>query len=113
MERGYTPHMISKIVTAFIPIFFAIDVIGILPVFVGMTREVFVDKRQRIVNQAAVTAFMISFGFIYFGKGIFRFLGVTIADFKIAGGILLLIFAITDLLFSQHARRSVDAVETM
>jgi len=105
--------MVSKIITAFIPLFFAIDVIGILPVYVSMTKDVFIDKRQKIVNQAAVTAFLISFGFIYLGKGIFKFLGITIADFKIAGGILLLIFAINDLLFAQRSRRRTDVVETM
>jgi multiple antibiotic resistance protein len=105
--------MLSKILTAFIPLFFAMDVIGILPVFVSMTRDVYVDKRQRIVNQAAITAFMISFGFIYLGKGIFKFLGITIPDFKIAGGILLLIFAINDLLFAQRSRRRVNSEETM
>ena len=30
--------MLSKVFTAFIPLFFAIDVIGILPVYVAMTR---------------------------------------------------------------------------
>lgn len=104
---------ISKVVTAFIPLFFAIDVIGILPVYVSMTKDVFIDKRQKIVNQAAITAFFISFGFIYLGKGIFKFLGITIPDFKIAGGILLMIFAINDLLFTQRSRRRTDVVETM
>jgi multiple antibiotic resistance protein len=105
--------MLSKIFTAFIPLFFAMDVVGILPVYVSMTKDVFIDKRQRIVNQAAITAFMISFSFIYLGKGIFRFLGITIPDFKIAGGILLLIFSINDLLFGQRSRRRTNAEETM
>src|ERR1700728_790789 len=105
--------MLSKILTAFIPLFFAMDVIGILPVFVAMTKDVYIDKRQRIVNQAAITAFAISFGFIYFGKGIFKFLGITIPDFKIAGGILLLLFAINDILFAQRTRRRMDSVDTM
>jgi multiple antibiotic resistance protein len=105
--------MLGKIFTAFIPLFFAMDVIGILPVYVGMTREIYIDKRQRIINQAAITAFMISFGFIYLGKGIFKFLGVTIPDFKIAGGILLLIFSINDLLFAQRSRRRGNSEETM
>jgi multiple antibiotic resistance protein len=105
--------MLNKILTAFIPLFFAMDVIGILPVFVAMTKDVYVDKRQRIVNQAALTAFMISFGFIYLGNGIFHFLGITIPDFQIAGGILLLIFSINDLLFAQRSRRKSGSEETM
>jgi multiple antibiotic resistance protein len=105
--------MLHKILTAFIPLFFAMDVIGILPVFVGLTRDIYVDKRQRIVNQAAITAFMVSFGFIYLGNGIFRFLGITISDFKIAGGILLLIFSINDLLFAHKTRRRSGSDENL
>lgn len=105
--------MLDKIITAFIPLFFAMDVIGILPVFTSMTQDIFIDKRQRIVNQAAITAFMISFSFIYFGKGTFKYLGITIPDFKIAGGLLLLIFSINDLLFAQRSRRRGSSVDTM
>jgi multiple antibiotic resistance protein len=105
--------MLGKIFKAFIPLFFAIDVIGILPVYISLTRDIFVDNRKKIVNQAAVTAFLISFSFMYLGKGIFKYLGITIADFKIAGGILLLIFAINDLLFSQHAKRGTESVDTI
>jgi len=105
--------MLNKIFTAFIPLFFAIDVIGILPIFSAMTRDVLVDRRRDIVKQAAITAFLISTGFIFLGKGVFRFLGITIPDFKIAGGILLLIFSINDLLFAQKTRRRTDALHTM
>jgi multiple antibiotic resistance protein len=95
--------MIEKIITAFIPLFFAIDAIGILPIYIGMTKEIFVDKKRSIVNQATLTGFVIAVIFMYFGREIFRFLGITIPDFRIAGGILLLIFAINDLLFSDKA----------
>ncbi len=105
--------MFEKVLTAFIPLFFAIDAIGILPIYMAMTKEVFVDKRRSIVNQAAVTAFLISLVFMYLGKGIFRFLGITIPDFRIAGGILLLIFAITDLLFSDKGQARKNPEETM
>jgi multiple antibiotic resistance protein len=107
--------MISKFFAAFVPIFVAIDFIGILPIFIAMTNGVFVEKRLRIVNQAALTAFMISFAFIYLGQGIFKFLGITIPDFKIAGGLLLLVFAVNDLLFSDRTRRKEggDADETI
>lgn len=93
--------MFEKITTAFIPLFFAIDAIGILPIYMSMTKEVFVDKRKNIVNQATATGFLIAVIFMYFGREIFKFLGITIPDFRIAGGILLIIFAITDLLFSD------------
>lgn len=90
--------------TAFIPLFFAIDAIGILPVFMSMTGDVFIDKKRQIVNQAVVTAFFISFAFMYLGKGVFHFLGIGIADFKIAGGILLLVISTYDLVVARENR---------
>ena len=105
--------MLESFILAFIPLFFAIDPIGVLPVFASMTKKVFIEKRLRIINQAVVTGFVISVLFILTGKFIFKFLGITISDFKIAGGILLLIIAINDLLFSEQTRRPTMAEETM
>ena len=103
--------MIEKIFAAFIPLFFAISAIGILPVYISMTRGVPLEKRRKIVNQAVITSILISIGFMFFGKFIFKFLGITVADFKVAGGLLLLLFSINDLLFKT--RRGDDGSETM
>ncbi|MCC6277257.1 MAG: MarC family protein [Oligoflexia bacterium] len=100
--------MLEKFTSAFIPIFFAIDVIGVLPLFLSMTRKLNIEKRRIITRQAAITAFVISFCFIYFGKQVFKVLGITISDFKIGGGILLLIIGIVDLLFSERTERGAD-----
>ncbi|MDZ4676867.1 MAG: MarC family protein [Oligoflexia bacterium] len=106
--------MLEKIFNSFVPLFFAIDVIGILPMYIGMTRNIFVEKRNRIVNQASITAFFIGIGFVYLGKEVFHLLGITVPDFKIGGGILLLIIAILDLLFSDKAERGTnEKIETM
>ncbi len=94
----------THFLSAFIPLFFAIDAIGILPVFISMTSDVFIDKRRQVVNQAVVTAFFISFAFMYLGKGVFHFLGISIADFKIAGGILLLVISTYDLVVARENR---------
>lgn len=95
---------ITKFFTAFIPLFFAIDAVGILPAFMSITQDVFVDKKRTILNQAVMTSFMLSFAFIYLGKGVFHFLGITISDFKIAGGILLLVISTYDLVGARENR---------
>ena len=97
--------------TAFIPLFFAMDAIGILPLYISMTKDIYVEKKRTIVNQAAITSLAISISFIYLGKGIFKFLGITISDFRISGGILLLIFAINDLLFADATRKRTMSVD--
>ncbi len=89
----------------FIPLFVAIDVFGSLPVYLTMMEGVPVPRRRRIITQAAVTAFGISVVFLFAGKAIFRLLGITADDFRIGGGVVLLVLAVNDLLFSERARR--------
>ncbi|MBK9295015.1 MAG: MarC family protein [Oligoflexia bacterium] len=94
----------EQFLNAFIPLFFAFDAIGILPVFMSITQDLFIDKKRLILHQAVLTAFFLSLVFIYLGKGIFHFLGITVADFRIAGGILLLVIATYDLIVTRQAR---------
>ena len=91
---------------AIIPLFVAIDVIGILPFFVSLTEDMRQKERQRIIHQSVITAFVTSLGFLAVGKFIFQILGIKVFDFKIAGGIILLIIAINDLLFPSKIRRN-------
>ncbi len=98
---------------AFMPLFFAIDAVGILPAFLSVTGDISVIQRKKVVNQAAITAFGISVFFIFFGQAIFKLLGITVNDFKVAGGILLLVFSVHDLLFDQGSRRKAGNDDTI
>ncbi|MBI4832785.1 MAG: MarC family protein [Candidatus Lindowbacteria bacterium] len=84
----------------FIPIFVALDIIGIIPVYVGLTRAIPEMEQRKIAVQSIVTAFIISIAFLFVGKSIFKLLGITVADFQIAGGALLFVIAIRDLVRS-------------
>lgn len=95
----------EKFFVAFIPLFFALDAIGILPSFLTITNDMSIMKKRSVVNQATVTGVVISVFFIYGGKFVFKLLGISVADFKIAGGLLLLVFSIQDLLFSNQTNR--------
>lgn len=81
----------------FIPLFIAIDPLGVMPIFLGLTQGMMRKDRQRVLFQSVLTALLISLIFLLAGPEIFRFLGIQLADFQIAGGILLLIIAIMDL----------------
>ncbi len=94
----------SAIFLPFIPLFVAFDVLGILPVFVSLTSEIEPRDRTRVIRQSIVTAFLVSLGFVAAGKFIFNLLGISVADFQIAGGALLFIIAIVDLLFPEKTR---------
>ena len=90
---------------SFIPIFVAMDAIGVLPIFIGFTEHLKKRDRQKIVVQSIITAFLIGVVFLYLGKWIFKILGVLVSDFKIAGGLVLLAISLRDILQYDKARR--------
>jgi multiple antibiotic resistance protein len=79
-----------------IPIMVALDAPGTLALFVGMTEGVKKRERSRIIRQSILTAFLVSVGFILVGQAIFSALGILVEDFMIAGGMVLLIIAVAD-----------------
>lgn len=102
---------IKDFLLALIPIFVAIDAIGILPLYISFTEDTSEEERRQIVRQSIITAFIVAIGFVAVGKLIFHAIGITVSDFKIAGGIILLTLAINDLLFPEKIRRAtVDMV---
>ena len=76
---------------AFIPLFVAVDPIGLTSIFVGMTRDSVPERRSRLAGQATFTAALVAVGFVFLGKFIFQALGITVADFQVAGGLILLV----------------------
>ncbi len=88
----------SKFFIAFIPIFVAIDAVGMVAIFIGLGANVDEKRRQQEALIGIGTALGISVGFVFLGKLIFEALGITVADFQVAGGLLLLTFAVRDLL---------------
>jgi len=92
--------ILSRFLEVFIPLFVAIDAFGLLPVFLAVTGGMAEQRRRRVAVQAVGAATVISFAFMFLGQQIFRFLSITENDFRIAGGILLLVLAVLDLLQS-------------
>ena len=93
-----------KIFLPFIPLFVAFNVIGILPIFVSLTSEMGQSERKRVIHQSILTGFLASIGFLAAGKSVFALLGISVSDFQIAGGILLFIISIVDLIFPEKTR---------
>jgi len=98
--------MLKDICLSFIPLFVAVDAIGLLPLFVSLTAGLGPKEKDRIILQSIVTASGIALGFILVGKAVFHVLGITIGDFMIAGGVILFVIAITDLISRAQRRRA-------
>ena len=73
----------------FIPIFVAVDAIGNIPIFIGLVEGTSKRERHRVILDSVLTATIVALLFVFIGKFILRFIGITIADFQIAGGALL------------------------
>ena len=89
---------ISKILLAIIPLFIAMDALGNLPIFLGITAGMNKTKKKIVLRQAITTATIVIIAFSLVGKLIFKALDITENDFKIAGGIILLVLAVKELL---------------
>ncbi|HBF12108.1 MAG TPA: MarC family protein [Deltaproteobacteria bacterium] len=82
----------------FIPLFVALDPPGVMPMFLGLTQGLSPQERSRVLRHSMVTAFVVSILFLFGGQAVFKVLGISLADFQIAGGLILVVFAIRDLL---------------
>ena len=89
---------LSTFLAAFIPLFVAIDPPGMVPVFLAVTDGMSAERRRRISFEAVAAATVICLLFMFMGDSLFQFLGVRDFDFRIAGGVLLLVLAVYDLL---------------
>lgn len=92
----------------FVPLFVAVDAIGVLPMFMGFTVDMGKNKVRRVAYQSVITAMIVALLFLAAGKAILKLLGITVADFMIAGGILLFIISISDLLSTEKKQRKID-----
>lgn len=93
----------------------AVNAIGVLPMFMSFTEGLDRPKINRIIMQSVVTATIVAVIFLAVGKIILDLLGITVSDFMIAGGTLLFIISLNDLLsmaknWSQIDPESLGAV---
>src|SRR5437773_9099934 len=101
--------MIQKFFVAFIPVFVAIDPIGLVAIFMGLGTSASREQRKRQALLGIFTALGVAIGFIFLGKIIFAALGITVADFQFAGGLILLGLAGRELLgFGPQDRSGSD-----
>jgi multiple antibiotic resistance protein len=98
-------EIIRILPNTFIPLFVAIDVFAILPIFISLTVDVPKSERQAIIRDSTLTALIVSLLFVALGEAIFNILGITSDDFKIAGGLILLVLAISELIRHEEERR--------
>ncbi|HAY36784.1 MAG: MarC family protein [Bacteroidetes Order II. Incertae sedis bacterium] len=95
-------------IESFLPLFVAMNLPGVLPIFMGLTDGMTEVARRKLVLQASSTAFGVAVLILFAGQVIFQTMGITIDDLRVGGGLILLVLAITDLIFGDFRQRSPD-----
>jgi multiple antibiotic resistance protein len=92
--------LIEFALSALAAIFVVMDPLGAIPIFLGVTQGYTTERRNAIVKKACLAAFLILLGFALLGGLIFKIFGITLAAFRVAGGILFLKIAF-DMLYGK------------
>lgn len=103
----------SALLQAVIALFVITDPLGNLPIFMGVTENLSEKERLSQFNKAIVFGLILIGLFTFFGSVILQIFHITLRDFKIAGGILLLTIAITLLIRGHKAPEGTEDVGIM
>ena len=92
----------------FVPLFVAVDAVGVLPIFFTLTEGFDKTALRRTIYMSVTTAMIVALSFLFLGKALIRFLGITISDFAIAGGILLFVISTNEMLSMNKRIRRIE-----
>lgn len=93
---------IQYFLVALTSIFFLVDPFAALPTFLVIAADADYKEKRRLALKACLTCFVLLTAFALAGSLIFRFFGITLPAFEIAGGIILILMGLEML----QARRS-------
>ena len=102
--------MMELFLSAFVTLFVVIDPPGCAPIFFGLTGEATPAQRRHMAIRAVIISSFILVGFGAVGEDLLRALGISMAAFRIAGGIMLFVIAI-DMVFEKRTQRREDRAQ--
>jgi multiple antibiotic resistance protein len=91
---------------AFVTLLLVVEPLGLAPVFIAATAGMAQIERRGVALRAALLAFLILAGTALFGEHLLRALGISLAAFRIAGGLLLFSIASQMVLGVRVAREA-------
>ena len=91
-----------ELLLSFIPLFVAVDALGLVPIILGLEVDMKPRERSRMLRYAMLTALAIGLAFAFGGKLILEVLGISESHFLVAGGLILLLLAARNLLVGDR-----------
>jgi len=99
--------VIELYLSALVTFFVVIDPPGCAPIYAGLTHGATPAHRRSMAIRAVVVAAIILFVFAAVGEAMLKALGVSLAAFRIAGGIMLFLIAL-EMVFEKRTERRED-----
>ena len=96
--------MIELFTSAFITFLVIIDPPGCAPIFASLTRGTDAAHRRKMAVRSSVVAWCILIFFALLGEAMLDKLGIDLASFRLAGGIMLFIIAL-EMVFEKRTER--------
>ena len=90
---------------AFLPLFVAFDGVGLFPLFSALTQRLTPQQRRRAVGEAVGTAALVAAAFLLVSRFVFTLMGLELADIMVAGGAILFVLSLRDLLVPEKTGR--------
>ncbi|MEA3014542.1 MAG: multiple antibiotic resistance protein, partial [Sphingomonadales bacterium] len=103
--------MIELFVSAFVTFLVVIDPPGCAPIFASLTRGSPPDQRRIMAFRSVAIAAAILLFFALLGEELLKALGISLAAFRIAGGIMLFLIALEMVFEKRTQRRETRAQE--
>jgi multiple antibiotic resistance protein len=104
------PHPLAYLISAAVTLFVVVDPVGLAPTFLAVTSDLPDGARRQVAWRAAVNAGCILAGTALIGDWLLRQLGITLAAFRIAGGLMLFSIA-TEMVFGVRIERQSKTAE--
>ncbi len=82
------------LIGAAILLFVVMDPLGNIPIFLAVLDKVPAERRYRILVRELILALVLLLGFLFAGKYVLAFLGLSEASIGVAGGIILFLIAL-------------------
>lgn len=96
--------MLDAFTGAFVAFFVTIDPLGLVPIFMAVTRDLGPPERRRTAVRAVIIATVVLLLFAVFGESVLVGLGIGIPAFRIAGGLFLFLLAL-EMVFERRGPR--------
>lgn len=107
-----TPAILDVALTAFVTLFVIVDPLGLLPIFISLTKGSSVLHQRRMAIKGVLIGGAMLLFFALLGDRFLGLLGVGLPSFRIAGGAMLFLMAL-EMVFDKRSQRRESRAEDM